>query len=65
MGASFYIVEDKIELKLKFVWLEEWKSGRMENWKDRKVLVFLYECLVKGVEMWEDGKFNLYELTIM
>ena len=60
----------------------EWKiSERMENWDDRKVLVFPYVCLVGGMkkwgggvwktllfgwrEKWEDEKCNLYELTIM
>ena len=56
MGASFCIVEDKIELKLDFVWLKEWKSGRMENWEDRKVLDFPHVCLFKGVERKEGGK---------
>ena len=38
------------------VWLEEWKSRRMENyermekWKDGKYLVFPLVCLVGGVE---------------
>ena len=62
-----------------FVWLEERKNGRkknykrIENWKDRKVLIFLYVCVVGGWktllfgwrETWEDEKCNLYELTIM
>ena len=34
-----------------------WKiSERMENWDDRKVLVFLYVCLVGGVKKWEGEK---------
>ena len=28
----------------------------MENWDDRKVLVFPYVCLVGGVEKWEGEK---------
>ena len=38
------------------VWMEEWKSGRMENcgrmkmWEDGKYLVFPLVCLVGGVE---------------
>ena len=45
-----------------FVWLEEWKSGRMENcgrmekWEDGKYLVFPLVCLVGGVENWDDEK---------
>ena len=44
------------------VWMEEWKSGRMENcermekWEDEKYLVFPFVCLVGGVEKWESGK---------
>ena len=44
------------------VWMEEWKSGRMENcgrmemWEDGKYLVFPLVCLVRGVEKWEGGK---------
>ena len=38
------------------VWLEEWKSGRMEKWKDKKDLVFPHMYLVGGVEKWEGGK---------
>ena len=30
--------------------------GRMENWENRKVLIFPHMCLVGGVEMWEGGK---------
>ena len=47
---------------LGFVWLEEWKSRRIENcermekWEDRKYLVFPLMCLVGGVEKWDDGK---------
>ena len=34
-----------------------WKiSGRVENWEDRKVLVFPYMCLVGRVEKWKGGK---------
>ena len=36
--------------------MEEWKSGRIEKWEDRKDLVFPLVCLVGGVEKWEDGK---------
>ena len=44
------------------VWLEKWKSGRMEKWKDRKYLVFPHVCLVGGMEKWESGKlFCLFE----
>ena len=44
------------------VWMEEWKSrrmencGRMEKWEDGKYLVFPLVCLVGGVEKWESGK---------
>ena len=38
------------------VWLEKWKSGRMEKWKDRKYLVFPHVCLVGEMEKWEGGK---------
>ena len=41
---------------LNFVWLEERKNGRMENWENRKVLVFPHMYLVGGVETWEGGK---------
>ena len=51
----------------------------MEKWKNRKYLVFPLVCLVEGVEKWkggktllfdwkekwEDGKCNLYKLTII
>ena len=43
------------------VWMEEWKSGRMENcermemWEDGEYLVFPLVCLVGGVEKWEGG----------
>ena len=31
--------------------MRRWKiSGRIENWDDRKVLVFPHVCLVGGVE---------------
>ena len=34
----------------------EWKiSERMENWDDRKVLVFPYVCLVGGVKKFGGG----------
>ena len=53
---------------LGFVWLEERKGGRMENygrmenWEDRKVFVFPHVCLVGGVEKWKGGKlFYLVE----
>ena len=32
----------------------------MENWKDRKVLVFPHKCLVKGVERWEVENFFVW-----
>ena len=44
------------------VWIEEWKSekmencGRIEKWEDGKYLVFPLMCLVGGVEKWKDGK---------
>ena len=44
------------------VWLEEWKSGMIENcrrmkkWEDGKYLIFPLVCLVGGVEKWEGGK---------
>ena len=38
------------------VWMEEWKSGRMEKWEDGKYLVFPLVCLVGGVEKWEGEK---------
>ena len=38
------------------VWLEEWKSERMEKWEDGKYLVFPRVCLVGRMEKWEDGK---------
>ena len=39
------------------IWLEEWKSGRMENWwEDRKYLVFPCMCLVGGMKKWEGRK---------
>ena len=47
---------------LGFVWLEEWKIGRVENcgriekWEDGKYLVFSLVCLVGGVEKWEGEK---------
>ena len=47
---------------LGFVWVEEWKSermenyGRMEKWEDGKYLVFPLMCLVGEVEKWDDGK---------
>ena len=47
---------------LNFVWLEERKNrrmenyGRMENWENRKVLVFPHMCLIGGVEKGEGGK---------
>ena len=43
-------------LYLGSVWLEEWKSGRMEKWEDIKYLVFSHVCLVGGMEKWEGGK---------
>ena len=53
------------------VWLEEWKSGRMEicermeKWEDGKYLVFPHVCLVGGMEKWEDGKlFCLVEKKV-
>ena len=56
------------ERDLGSVWLEEWKSGMMENcermekWEDGKYLVFPLVCLVGGVEKWEGGKlFYLVE----
>ena len=36
----------------------------MEKWDDRKDLVFPHVCLV-GEKNGEDGKCNLYKLTIM
>ena len=42
--------------------MEEWKSGRMENferiekWEDEKYLVFPLVCLVGGVKKWDDEK---------
>ena len=45
-----------MKLLLGSVWLEEWKSGRMEKWEDRKDVVFPHVCLVGGVEKWENGK---------
>jgi len=44
------------------VWLEEWKSERIENekgmekWDDRRDLVFFHLCLVGRMEKWRDGK---------
>ena len=41
---------------LGFVWLEKWKSGRIENgewmekWEDQKDFNFHYLCLVGKVE---------------
>ena len=41
---------------LGYVWMEEWKSGRVENcermekWEDRKNLIFPHLCLVERVE---------------
>ena len=46
---------------LGFVWLEEWKSeriengGRMEKWEERKILISLIFVWL-GVEKWRDGK---------
>ena len=31
-------------------------SERIENWEDRKDLIFSHVCLVRGVEKWEGGK---------
>ena len=52
----------KLFSPLGFVWMEEWKNGRMENygkmkkWENGKLLVFPLMCLVGGVEKWDDGK---------
>ena len=42
----------------------EWKiSERMENWDDRKVLVFPYVCLVGGVKKFGGGGGKLFCLV--
>ena len=38
------------------IWMEEWKSGRIEKWEDGKYLVFPLMCLVGGVKKWEGRK---------
>ena len=54
---------EELNKALGSVWMEEWKSGRMENcgkmekWEDEKYLVFPLMCLVGGAEKWEGGKF--------
>ena len=59
--ATFYIFTH-IETPLGSIWLEKWKSGRIENWEgiekweDRRNLVFSYFCLVERVEKWREGK---------
>ena len=66
--------ENPIYVALKFVWLEEWKSGRMENiwfsilcvwlegWKSGRVEnFFFFGWREKG----NDEKCNLYKLTII
>ena len=51
-------------IHLRFVWLEEWKSGRiknsgrMEKWEDRKFFNFSYFCLVRS------EKVSWYKLLI-
>ena len=49
--------DDNVEAGgLGFVWLKEWKTGRIENcgriekWENGKYLVFPFVCLVGGVE---------------
>jgi len=45
-----------ILVKLGFVWLKGWKSGRIENekviekWEDKSILVFPHMCLVGRME---------------
>ena len=38
-----------------------WKiRGRIENWEDKKYLVYPHMCLIGGVKKWEGEKlFNL------
>ena len=31
---------------LESVWLEEWKSGKMEKWENKKHFIFSHICLV-------------------
>ena len=59
--APFYIFTH-IKTPLGSIWLEKWESGRIENWEgienweDRRNLVFSYFCLVGRVEKWREGK---------
>ena len=56
MFFNFLRIRERGERDLGSVWMEEWKSGRMEMWEDGKYLVFPLVCLVGGVEKWEGGK---------
>ena len=49
-------VDVRCNYHLGSVWLEEWKSGRMEKWENRKDLVFPHVCFVGGVKKWEGEK---------
>ena len=50
-----------IYMKLRSVWLEEWKSWRIENrkgidkWEDRRYFSFFHLCLI-GVKKWRNEK---------
>ena len=54
---------EEVNKALGSVWMQEWKTGRMENcgkmekWEDEKYLVFPLMCLVGGTKKWEGGKF--------
>ena len=81
MVLSHYLLIIKGSFGWKSEKVGGWKiSERVKKWEDRKYLVFRHVCLVGGVEKWddefffflfgwrekwEDGKYNLYKLTIM
>ena len=65
MATNLFFKFFEKKLKKKYygsVWLEKWKSGRMEKCNDRKYLVFPRVCLVGRMEKWEGRKlFYLVE----